>query len=186
MKLSVSRVSQLPTSVCPQFEHTWNVDIESASTATTCTYKCRFESGEVSHVSRSCRQTRVHNINTNEMLISNLHLLLRHVLAIAELNEAKCFTSLSAADKRVSTIWTHIQCWYRICIHCYDMYWQLQNWMKLSVRQACVQTLNTNQMLISNLHLLLRHVLTIAKLNEAKCFTIFPSHVWKTSNAISK
>ena len=182
----VSRISQLPTDVCPQFQHKWDVSIESASIATTCTYNCKIEWSSVFHVSLSCRQACVHNLNTNEMLISNLHLLLRHVLAIAKLNEAKCFTSLSAADKRVSTIWTHIKCWCRICIYCYDMYLQLQNWMKLSVRQACVQNLNTNQMLISNLHLLLRHVLTIAKLNEAKCFTIFPSHVWKTSNAISK
>ena len=122
MKLSVSRVSQLPTSVCPQFEHTWNVDIESASTATTCTYKCRFESGEVSHVSRSCRQTRVHNINTNEMC--------------ADLNQAKYLTSLAAADRRVSTISTQMKCWYRICIYCYDMYLQLQNWMKLNVSRV--------------------------------------------------
>ena len=39
----VSRVSQLPTDVCPQYQNKWNVDIESASTATTCTYNCRLE-----------------------------------------------------------------------------------------------------------------------------------------------
>ena len=126
------------------------------------------------HVSLSCRQTCVHNFSTNEMLISNLPLLLRHVLTSAKLNEAKCFTRLSAADKRVSTIWRHIKCWYRICIYCYDMYLQLQIWIThvfLSCRQACVHNLNTHEMWISNLNLLLLHILIIAKLNEANCFT---------------
>ena len=117
------------------------------------------------------RQACVHNLNTNEVWKSNLHLLLRHILIIANLNEAKCFTNkneiwsqscisqtashqltassirscsnlslcftyLSAADKRVSTIWTQMKCWHRICIYCYDMYLQLQNWMKLNVSRV--------------------------------------------------
>ena len=87
----------------------------------------------VFHVSLSSRQACVHNLNTNETWKSNLHLLLQHVLTIAKLNEAKCFTSLSAPDKRVSTIWTHMKCWYRISIYCYDMYLQLQIWIRRSI-----------------------------------------------------
>ena len=94
MKLNVSRVSQLPTRMCPEFKHKSNVDLESASIATTYTYNYKIEWSSVFHV------------------------------------------SLTAADKRVSTISTQVKCWYRICIYCYDMYLQLQNWMKLSVSQS--------------------------------------------------
>ena len=94
------------------------------------------------------------------MLRANLPLLLRHVLTVAELNEAKCVTCLSAADRRVSTISAQMKCWEWICIYCYDMFWQVQNWMRLTVASVaqlptrvcpqfehewtCIDNLNTN------------------------------------------
>ena len=51
-------------------------------------------------------------------------------------NLSLCFRCLSAAERRVSTISAQMKCWYRICIYCYDMYLQVQNWMKLSVSRV--------------------------------------------------
>ena len=117
-KLNDSRLSQLPTSVCPQFKHKWNVDIDSASTATTCTYNCRFESGEVSHVSLSCRQACVHNLKTNAMLISNLHLLLRHSLIIAKLNASRHSQLPTSVCPQFEHKWNVD---IGICNYCYDI-----------------------------------------------------------------